>query len=356
MHLTGKDLDACSAALERLYEPVTAQEFPRRLLPLLSELVPVDHVSFNDFDTLQRQFVVSTYPERPELPVLMPQFETHFPTHPLFEAFQQGTTSPAIVSDRVTLRQFKRTAIYQEVYRRLGTEHQMIFFLHAEASRRIGLALNRTRGDFSARDRSVIGFLAPHVSRAYRNALAASRVSDCLTQVGQGLGEMRRAVLLARPDGTIRWACDLAREWLREFFPDYVESSGVLPPSLRRWVKDGERAASPGRPRFSEHQTPSVGDARLLVYSSKAGDGATVIAFLRERNAFGPRTLDDLRLTEREGQILFWISEAKTNPEIAAILGISPPTIHKHAEHIFGKLGLENRLQAQRLGWELRRV
>jgi DNA-binding CsgD family transcriptional regulator len=356
MKLSEQDLGACSAALHSLYEPMTLPEFPGRLLPVLSDLVPVDHVSYNDFDARRHQYVFRTYPERAELEDLAPLFDTHFRTHPLFEVFQQGTTAPVTISDQVTLRQFKQTAMYQEVYRRLGTKHQMIFFLHSEASRRVGLALNRSQQDFSGRDRSVVGFLAPHIIRAHRNALTASRLSECLAQVGQGLGAMRRAVLLAGPDGTIRWSCDLAREWLREFFPDYLEGSGALPPSLKRWVTESERSASSGQPCFSEHQAPSVRDARLLVYCGKAGDGAVVIALVRERNAFEAGTLEGLGLTEREGHILFWISEAKTNPEIAAILGISPRTIHKHAEHIFAKLGVENRLQAQRLGWELRRV
>jgi len=356
MALDQQDLGACSEALHRLYEPGTVQEFPGRLLPLLSELVPVDHVSYNDFDTRRHQYVFCTYPERPEVRAFLPLFDEHFPTHPLFEAFQEGTPAPVTVSDRVTLRQFKQTAMYQEVYRRLGTEHQMILVLHAEASRRIGLALNRSRQGFSQRDRSVVGFLAPHITRAYRNALARTAMSECLMQVGQGLGAMRRAVLLAGPDGTIRWSCDLAREWLKEFFPDYVECSGALPPSLSRWVKESERSAQPGHPCISEHQTPTVGDARLLVYCGKTENGAVVIALVRERNGFDAETLDGLGLTEREGQILFWISEAKTNPEIATILAISPRTIHKHAQHIFAKLGVENRLQAQLLGWELRRV
>jgi DNA-binding CsgD family transcriptional regulator len=37
-------------------------------------------------------------------------------------------------------------------------------------------------------------------------------------------------------------------------------------------------------------------------------------------------------------------------------LGISWRTIAKHMEHLFAKLEVENRLEAQRVGLELRRI
>ena len=48
-------------------------------------------------------------------------------------------------------------------------------------------------------------------------------------------------------------------------------------------------------------------------------------------------------MTPREGEIGLWLSEGKTNPEIAAITGISPRTGEKHVENILAKLGAENR-------------
>jgi DNA-binding CsgD family transcriptional regulator len=52
------------------------------------------------------------------------------------------------------------------------------------------------------------------------------------------------------------------------------------------------------------------------------------------------------RLTDREGEIGLWLSEGKTNTEIASIIGISPRTVEKHVENILAKLGAENRTTA----------
>jgi DNA-binding CsgD family transcriptional regulator len=59
-------------------------------------------------------------------------------------------------------------------------------------------------------------------------------------------------------------------------------------------------------------------------------------------------------LTAREAQILHWMAEGKSNPEIGPILGTSPNTVRKHVEHILAKLGVENRAAAVRQVWDMR--
>ena len=51
-------------------------------------------------------------------------------------------------------------------------------------------------------------------------------------------------------------------------------------------------------------------------------------------------------LTEREREVLHWLGGGKTDRDIAAILGISPRTVHKHLQRIYEKLGVETRTAA----------
>ncbi|MGO4609579.1 response regulator transcription factor [Variovorax sp. 2RAF20] len=51
-------------------------------------------------------------------------------------------------------------------------------------------------------------------------------------------------------------------------------------------------------------------------------------------------------LTPREGEVMHWLSRGKTDAEIAALLAISPRTVHKHLEHVYVKLGVETRTAA----------
>jgi DNA-binding NarL/FixJ family response regulator len=65
-----------------------------------------------------------------------------------------------------------------------------------------------------------------------------------------------------------------------------------------------------------------------------------------------PKRLEALGLTPREAEILLWVAQGKTNPEIATILGIGLTTVKKHLEATFAKLGVENRTSAAALALE----
>ncbi|WP_122864558.1 response regulator [Pseudomonas viridiflava] len=74
------------------------------------------------------------------------------------------------------------------------------------------------------------------------------------------------------------------------------------------------------------------------------------------RNASQPASFDDkpaygklssrFQLTDREIEVLRWVSCGKTNKDIADILQLSPRTVNKHLEHIYIKLGVETRTAA----------
>jgi DNA-binding NarL/FixJ family response regulator len=48
-------------------------------------------------------------------------------------------------------------------------------------------------------------------------------------------------------------------------------------------------------------------------------------------------------LTPRAAEALLWLSQGKTNSDIAAILGITESTVKKHVQEMFEKLGVETR-------------
>jgi len=66
-----------------------------------------------------------------------------------------------------------------------------------------------------------------------------------------------------------------------------------------------------------------------------------------------PQPLESLGLSAREAEILFWVAQGKSNPEIGTILQISPATAKKHLENIFNKLGTENRASATLMALEV---
>ena len=59
-----------------------------------------------------------------------------------------------------------------------------------------------------------------------------------------------------------------------------------------------------------------------------------------------PRPLEELGLTPREAEVLFWVAQSKTNPEIGLLLEMSTETVKKHLQHVYAKIGVENRAAA----------
>ncbi len=80
----------------------------------------------------------------------------------------------------------------------------------------------------------------------------------------------------------------------------------------------------------------------------QAGAGRAVSVAEATPDALAPA----LGLTPREAELLSWVVQGKTNPEIGIILGIQLTTVKKHLESIFAKLGVENRTAAVTLALE----
>lgn len=107
-------------------------------------------------------------------------------------------------------------------------------------------------------------------------------------------------------------------------------------PSIISWLKSGE----PTR------QTTD-GVTVTLQQRDNSPEEETLLFTLTEQAP--PSTPDDLKslgLTPRETQILYWVAQGKTNPEVAIILEMQTCTVKKHVENLLPKLGVETRLAA----------
>jgi DNA-binding NarL/FixJ family response regulator len=168
----------------------------------------------------------------------------------------------------------------------------------------------------------VLARVAAHLQiRALQRSLAdelAMRV-EAENQLAESLD---RAVVLTDRAGRLVFSTRLAQALLHRHFPAFGGST--LPADL----------GAPGGPfkarRFSE---PGHDDLVMFVFEEKGAPP-------------GPGALTRLGLTPREAEVLFWIAQGKSNPDIATILAANVRTVHKHVENIFRKLGCETRTAA----------
>ncbi len=139
-----------------------------------------------------------------------------------------------------------------------------------------------------------------------------------------------RAVIVATPAGRILFCTRPATALLFRHFSTYVP--GQLPAELQRHTGSAEVATATGQLTARRFVEPSRDDF--------------IILHLEEKTPVTPALLLRLGVTTREAEVLFWIAQGKSNPDIATILGLGVRTVHKHVEHIFEKLGCETRAAA----------
>ncbi len=153
--------------------------------------------------------------------------------------------------------------------------------------------------------------------------------------------KLDQAFVIASREGGILFSTRQANILLHAFFPG--NSIAALPDVVLRWLTSADRQ----KPLVIA--TAAKGDLQI---EHLATSDSRMLEFLRleQRNSsWGPKALCTLGLTPREAEVLYWITEGKTNPEISTILDTTLHTIKKHNNKLFAKLGVETRMAAARL-------
>lgn len=153
-------------------------------------------------------------------------------------------------------------------------------------------------------------------------------------------------MILRAPNGKVRNISGLAQKWLREYFPNTID--GNLPTEVDDWLNREAASKRKSSSKGSSRELFSIekNRKRLSIQIAEESPEQLLLLLTESETIFSPSLLERLGLTEREGEVLHWLAEGKTNPEIAVILGASPRTIGKHVEHIYQKLGVESRTAA----------
>ncbi len=85
----------------------------------------------------------------------------------------------------------------------------------------------------------------------------------------------------------------------------------------------------------------SADDLLAAINARLERESKRAIGFAPDFHSAAP--LQDLGLTPREAEVLLWVAQGKSNPEIATILGAAENTVRVHLSHVFEKLGADNR-------------
>ena len=347
MSLSSNDFAAISSALEKIYALQDLDGFIVSAMAALPPLIDSDSGGYNEVNYAKRRML--SVVNSPIIQRLHHQrqhmFEPILNQNPLIEYNASCDDEPKKISDFLTVKQWHATAIYQRYYRDAGTEHQMAVALSVDETAIVAFAFNRKESDFTERHRQILAFLQPHLTQAYKNAKAHGSARRNLEKGEQALEAMGAGWIELDGNLAITSATALARSNLEAFFDVLPTDVSRLPAELEAWLNENARDIHGGTPIAPFVITNELG--RLTVRVLGGADGGQ-LSLLTERfiNAPSSIPLEQLGLTERQAEVLYWVSQGKSNGEIAVILKISLRTVVFHVSKILEALGANNRTEA----------
>lgn len=340
-HLNHQDLQSLLSALADLYADFDRKTLPQRTTEAVAKIIPNEIVSFDAFGTDDKyRFMAWNNGDGMLTPEVLEGFAAFAHQHPLIPiALEKNIQKVVTMTDYVSLSEFERTDLYNEFFRRIGHKYQMGIALPTAPDLTFSCGMNRAKKDFSGRDKLILKLIAPHLVNTIRNAFAFERLQSVIEAQSTG-------VIAIDADGKTQYVSEFASELLRKYFADEKLKDNSLPESLRDWAK---RQNSANKKEFDLPPSPfkiknTVGELTARLMHNSTTQEKTLL--LEERKLFCPKVLEQLNLTKRETEILFWMAQGKTDIETGKILYISPRTVHKHTEHIYVKLGVETRTAA----------
>lgn len=213
-----------------------------------------------------------------------------------------------------------------------------------------GVSLFRERGrrDYSEREATLVGRLAPHLAAGLRAAALRAGAQHAPAADGPGV------LVLDRRGRVVQYTAS-AERWLREMgdlgpgWRDGRELPGAV------WLALGalRHALQPTTERDLASTPRIVTQARggrwlglqaALAEPQEGGTGDTVIVV----EPLGPHELAWLQttaygLSPREREVVALVVRGASTREIAAALFISEPTVQDHLTHVFDKVGVRGR-------------
>lgn len=312
-------------------------DFPGRSATLLRNLIPCDHAGYNAIDLGSQVASVVADPADVVFdggPEALARLATQ---NPLVVQARAGAVNALRLSNHISRRDFHRTDLYNEVYRRIGLEHQLVVQLppvRRELGRpheMVGLSLARSGADFSDGELMLLEAMRP----VFASTLARLHELALLRAVVDGR-DGRRLVVLVGDDDMVAWASPGAAATLG------IEAGERLPPALRAWL-------------VAERCRPATTASASLTVDGRVLRGRLVPAAYPSLDAVwltpghgrpDPAGLRAAGLTGRQAEVAVLVAAGHRNAEIARRLELSPRTVEKHLQAVYERLGVHSRAQA----------
>jgi len=155
------------------------------------------------------------------------------------------------------------------------------------------------------------------------------------------------SVIAISTENQVSWSSPKATEFLSSLRA--LLGQDMLLPEITEWLYNiNEKPLSETNPLILTITDENARQGPLeLVYLGRSSSGDILASVKPVSDQPAHAALSErFALTQREGEVLYWVSQGKTNRDVGEILELSPRTVNKHLEQIFVKMGVDNRTAA----------
>ena len=331
----GKDLESALGLALGLRAADDLAGFVAELGPGLRELVPCDALSFNAIDPARGTALVVSDPSDYDVRISPERLAELIHQHPAAGPRSRGDLRTQRLSELISASALHRLELYQETYRPIGVEDQLVLGLPGEAL--VAIVLSRGRRTFNDRDRGLLELLRPHLAQAFAQVRERERIAQLLAGLENRLEAAGAAVLQVDATGRIAHASGFGVELLSAYLSSEVRVGRSVPEPIRSWLDGDRRPLALSGPR-----------GRVVVGAADADAGAawhSIVIEEQRTSAPAVAALRSLGLSEREAQVARLVALGKRNVQIAHELGIRDGTVRKHLERAYRTLGVSSRAE-----------
>jgi DNA-binding CsgD family transcriptional regulator len=337
--LSDADYARLLSCIEGIHRCRLLENFPNHSLAELRRLVECKMACYAELD-FARQRVVNIFDPQPAI-APTDEWLKFTADHPVLNYFKATNDGQALmISDFMGVNEYHQLDVYQNIYRFTGAEDQIGFGVQVNGSFVLGFAFDRAERSFTEEDRMLLNLIRPHIIQAYLHLEELAGREQLQRDLQTALRENGLGVIVLNDARSVIHATPGTFEKLATYIP-VPTGKDKLPESLMTWAF-GNNSGEEGKPYTIHHDA-----TRLTIRRVRQRDRRLLL--LSEENRAAAEGLTRYQLTPRELEVLRWITDGKSNAEIAIILGVSAGTAKIHVEHILSKLGVENRTAAAAL-------
>ena len=220
--LTHRNLQKLQHCIREIYSDLNEETLHANLLAAIARVIPASSIGYAEVNVSKIElsknviepFVALSSEEAAA-------FERHLPEHPLMPLIYPNNAQPHTgklsgdasaytgkalrIHDLLTKTQFRRLGLYNEFYRKLNIEYQMIVLLYCGRFLNKNLAVNRDRRDFTEEERLTLNLLVPHILQAFKNAEAYKKARQTFAALESTKLSLKAQGLTGREEDVLFW-------------------------------------------------------------------------------------------------------------------------------------------------------